>query len=228
MRWITRILMAVAALLLLGGAWLGWRVIDARARTPRLVEAATTYADPELDSLTPERIAILLRVEDPSFATNNGTDLQTSGQGLTTLTQSVAKRLYFKRFEPGIAKLELVLVSRFALNARASKTEILNTFLNVASFGRDANGPVIGFAEGARRWYGRELSQLTDRQYLGLVAMLMAPNALDPVRHPAANAERAARIQRLVHGACAPSGLRDVELTGCAIGATPVSGKTAG
>jgi hypothetical protein len=224
MGWAKGSLAVVAVLLVMAGSWLGWRVLDARARTPRLLAVANARVDPELASLTPARIAILLRVEDPSFETNDGTDFETPGQGLTTLTQAVAKRLYFKRFKPGIAKLELVLISRYALNARASKAEILQTALSVASFGNDGRGPVIGFAEGARRWYGRELSQLSDDQYIGLVAMLLAPNALDPVRHPAANAERSARIQRLLDGACVPTGLRDVELAGCAVDTRPTKG----
>jgi len=59
-------------------------------------------------------------------------------------------------------------------------------------------------------WYGRELSEISRRQWRALVAMVIAPSALDPVRHAEASAERVRRVERLVAGEYAPRGLMDV------------------
>jgi hypothetical protein len=52
--------------------------------------------------------------------------------------------------------------------------------------------------------------------YIGLVAMLIGPNALTPGRHADAHRERVERIKRLVSGACEPAGVFDPWYEGCA------------
>ena len=94
----------------------------------------------------------------------------------------------------------------------------LKAFLATAYFGRRDGRAVIGFGPAARAWFGRPLGGLGDGEFLSLVAMLVAPTTLDPVRHPAANAERVRRIRRLLADNCRPTGLRDVMLEGCARG----------
>lgn len=210
---------AVGALLIGLAGYEAWRVLDARARTPALVRSALNEADPELAALPHAWVEALILIEDPSFWANDGLDFKTPGQGATTLTQGLAKRLYYKRFTPGflrLGKLDLMLVSKFALGARASKEKILLAALATAYLGNDKQGAVIGFAEGARRWYGRELSELDFDSWLGLVAMMIAPNELDPMRHGEANIERVMRIKRLLAKECRPNGYRDVALDGCA------------
>ncbi|MFO1186699.1 MAG: transglycosylase domain-containing protein [Alphaproteobacteria bacterium] len=220
--------MARAALYLLGALMLAlvgfagyeaWRVLDARARTPALIQIALNDADPEIATVPSAWTDALIAVEDPSFYRNDGLDFKSPGQGTTTLTQGLAKRLYYKRFTPGLlhlGKLDLMLVSKYALAARASKDKILLATLAAAYLGNDKEGPVIGFAEGARRWYGRELSDLDFDSWLGLVAMMIAPNDLDPMRHGEANVERVLRIKRLLTKECRPNGHLDVALDACA------------
>jgi membrane peptidoglycan carboxypeptidase len=211
--------LALAALLAGLIGYEAWRVFDARARTPQLIRNALNEADPQLAALPRAWVEALILVEDPSFYANDGLDFKTPGQGATTLTQGLAKRLYYKRFKPGFARLgkfDLMLVSKYALGARASKDKILLATLATAYLGHDKQGAVIGFAEGARRWYGRELSELDFDSWLGLVAMLIAPNDLDPGAHGEANAERVVRIKRRLTGECVPNGYLDVALDGCA------------
>ncbi len=189
-------------------------VLRARARTDEALQSVRTREIP-LSAIPERRIRMLLAVEDPGFHRHRGIDFATPGQGMTTLTQSLAKFLYFERFTPGIAKLELMLVARFALDPAVSKDEQLEIFINHARLGSRRGRPVIGFADAARTFYGRELHQLSDREYLTLVAMLIAPGRLDPVRHRSANAERTNRIEALLAGRCRPRGLRDVHYPDC-------------
>lgn len=193
----------------------GVRIWQARQVSEWRVAAINTEADVELDTIPEERIDMLIAVEDPTFWTNRGIDLSSPGAGWTTISQGLGKRIYFDRFEPGFRKIELMLMTRFGMHAKVTRHNILKAFYNVAYLGRDEVGPIIGFHEAARRWYGKELQMLTTDEYLGLVAMLIAPDELDPVRHEDANRERVARIKRLLAQDCVPSGLGDVWLEGC-------------
>lgn len=192
-----------------------WRVFEARAATPDLLMRIERLSDPSANQLSPRQTDILIIVEDPTFWTNNGLDFKTPGQGLTTLTQALAKQLYFDRFTPGLKKLELILISRFALSTLATKHEILQAFLAVAYLGQDDAGPVVGFSQATQRWYGKALSELTEEEFAGLVAMLIAPNTLDPKEHPQENRQRVDRIKQLIAMECAPTGLLDVALVEC-------------
>jgi membrane peptidoglycan carboxypeptidase len=207
-------LIVAAALPLLLATYEVAAVLRARSATPEILSKVRS-GEIEFGSVPAARIDMLLAVEDPGFYGHRGIDFSTPGQGMTTLTQSLAKFLYFDRFSPGFAKLELMLVARFALDPAATKQEQLEIFLNHARFGRFRGRQVRGFADAARTFYGREFASLDDRQFLSLVAMLIGPNQLDPVRHSEANADRTARIVALLGGRCRPSGLRDVYYDQC-------------
>ncbi len=206
-----------AVLVVLLGLVIYWgaRVWEARDVSAWRIAAINTEAEVELDTIPERRIDALLAVEDPTFWTNKGIDLETPGAGVTTLSQGLGKRVYFDHYKPGFAKFELMLMTRFGMHATVTRHDILKAFLNVAYMGRDAAGPVIGFHEAARRWYGKELMMLSMDEFLGLVAMVVAPAELDPVAHADANADRVARIKRLLAHQCAPEGLMDVRLEGC-------------
>jgi membrane peptidoglycan carboxypeptidase len=186
------------------------------ARARLAIAAILDRADPAIDAIPGQRIAVLLRVEDPTFWINDGIDLTSPGAGFTTLSQGLGKSVLFERFTPGLGKIELMLLTRFALEPSVPKRDILRAFLATAYFGHDEAGAVNGFPEGARRWFGKELADLSDREFIALVAMLPAPNALDPIRHASANAERVERIERLSANRCTPAGFADVFLESCA------------
>ena len=213
---IRKLALAVGALFLIYGLYLGWRIATERSRVSDRVDAIIAAADPAERALPAARIKSLLAIEDPTFATNNGIDFATPGGGMTTLSQSLGKRIFFTRFRPGFPKGELIVLTRFALYPTVDKRRTLTAFIATAQFGHRAGRPVIGFADASRTWFGKPLDRLSDRDYLSLIAMLPAPTTYNPVRHPAANAERVARIERLLANRCRPDGLRDVDLRACA------------
>src|SRR5690606_9540138 len=95
-------LLIVAAFLYGGkGYW------DARSDAPQLRQRADDLIAQGRGgaSLGAEHLAILLKVEDPSFTSHAGVDFSTAGAGATTITQSASKRLAFKKFHPGIGKI---------------------------------------------------------------------------------------------------------------------------
>jgi len=208
-------LLAIAVPLAALTLYEGYALFRAKQRTPAVL-AAAAQGELGYGDLSARRREMLLRVEDPGFLQHRGVDFSSRGQGMTTITQSLVKRFYFDDFQPGFAKLEQSLIARFVLDPAMPKEAQLTAFLNHTPFGGVGGRPVKGFADAARTFYGRELAALSDREFLSLIAMLMAPARLDPRRHAAANAERVRRIERLLAGQCAPLGLRDVEYEGCA------------
>lgn len=192
-----------------------YAVSRAKARTPEAL-ARTAHRELPLASLPSRRIAMLLAVEDPSFYAHRGVDFRTPGQGMTTITQALVKRLYFDRFKPGFAKIEQSLIAWLVLDKAVEKRDQLEIFVNYAYLGNTKGHQVFGFGNAARAYFGRGLDELDDRRFLSLVAMLMGPNALDPIRHTAENAERVRRIEAMLKRQCRPRGLKDVTYEDCA------------
>ena len=207
---------AIATLLTALLLFEGYAVWRASARTPAII-AANRDRPIKLAQVGQRRLQMLLQVEDPGFYRHHGVDFSTPGQGKTTMTQALVKRLYFEGgFKPGLAKIEQSLIARFVFDPAVPKRDQLEIALNIASFGTIKGQPVIGFERAAQIFFGTPLTRLTDHQFLMLVAMLKAPNALDPIRHPAENADRVARIEAMLAGKCKPSEVDDVDYSACA------------
>lgn len=213
---IRKLALAVVVLVAVYAVYLGARVMSERRTVADRTDALIAAADTADVTLTPRQRALLIRVEDPTFDSNHGIDFTSPGAGMTTLSQALGKRLFFDNFKPGLAKGELIVLTRFALHPMVDRQRILRAFLASAYFGRREGRAVIGFGEAARTVFGRDLAALDEREFLSLVAMLPAPRELDPLDHAAANADRVRRIERMLAGRCKPDGLRDVMLRGCA------------
>jgi hypothetical protein len=210
-----RLLTVPLAFLLLLAGYETVQVLRAQARTPAIL-AGLTARPLKLAELPTARRDMLLKVEDPGFYSHHGVDFSTPGAGMTTITQALVKRLYFPEgFQPGFAKIEQSLIARFVLDPAMPKDDQLEIFLNYASFGTEDKRQVTGFDDAARSFYGRPVAELSDREYLSLVAMLIGPNALDPREHGSDNANRVDRIQALLDGRCEPTGIFDVTYARC-------------
>ena len=182
--------------------------------------------------LQPRHVNVLLRIEDPTFHEHRGWDLS-NGQGVTTITSILARDLFLgghaaggiqgamqsfyrgvfnccKRIDLGRDVMSLVL------DAHTTKQQQLDAYVKTAYFGSLDGRGVIGFEAAARAYCGKELSQVTDKEFYGLMAMPIAPNRYHPVRHPEVHAERAKRIAALAAGKCEPSGWLDLTYDDCA------------
>ena len=60
----------------------------------------------------------------------------------------------------------------------------------------------------------KPFEQLDENEYIGLVGMLIGPNAIAPDR-PAAYADRVDRIRSLLAGQCRPTGVLDASYSAC-------------
>jgi membrane peptidoglycan carboxypeptidase len=213
---IRKALLALLAVVVIYGIYLAGRIVTERRRALARVNAIIAASDPADLTLSKRQAEILLRVEDPTFRSNKGLDFTTPGAGMTTISQSLAKHIFFDRFQPGFAKGELMALTRFALYPMVDKDRTLKAYLATAYYGRHNGRAVIGLGPAARAWFGKTLAALSEDEYLALVAMGPSPRTLDPVDHAVANADRVARMKRLLAYQCRPIGLRDVMLEGCA------------
>ena len=167
------------------------------------------------EDLGAERLRQLILVQDPGYLEHGGIDLSTEGAGLTTISQSVSKRLGFEEFRPGIGKIRQTGFA-FGLESRLSKEQILALWLDTVEMGRGPDGWMTGLFHSSQSIYGRSPSELSDQEYHRLLAVLIAPGQYRLLEEDEALADRASRIARLVSGYCRPDGQRDVWLDGCA------------
>jgi len=187
-------------------------VLIARARTPDIVAGLLQSDRMKLhkSDLTERQLAILLQVQDPGFWAHHGVDFSTPGQGWTTLTQALAKRFYFDEFKPGIRKIKQTLCARLALDPLVPKDTQITLFLNLMYFG---NGQ-YGLQDAARYYFEKDFEELSEDEFISLLASLNKPAALNPKTDPTANAERVRRIKRVVAGDYKPTGLFDIDYEG--------------
>lgn len=220
-----RLPMLLALLLLaylaVAAAWAWSTFDDARRLAPM-----------EAIELSNRQAAVLLRVEDPDFYGHHGLSLG-HGQGVATISSALARELFLgkdrldgvpgmmqtfyrgvfdccKRIDLGRDMMALVL------DARMSKREQLQRYSATVYMGTHEGQQLKGLAQAARSYLGKPLEATTDEEFIRLAAMIKAPNHYHPARNPAALAERAARIQALLLGRCAPDGWFDTDYEGCA------------
>ncbi len=186
--------------------------ISARVKTPGLVEdiLASENIDMDAKELSPEQKDILIKVEDPNFYGHHGVDFVTPGAGWTTITQGLAKKLYFKDFEQGLMKIKQTLCAWLALDPLADKDTQLTLYINLMYFG---NG-VYGLHDAAQYYYSKPVSELTEDEYISLIACLISPEELNVADHPKENAQRSARISKVLSGEYVPQGLFDITYEG--------------
>ena len=168
-----------------------------------------------VESLTTQQLETLIKVQDPGFYDHDGIDFSSKGAGITTLTQSLAKRLGFKDYTPGIGKIRQ---SGFALGLDSvlSKHHQVALFLDTAEMGKGPDGWITGFHNAANIIYQKPVAQLSENEFNSLVAVLIAPSRLKLSAPDAALNERVARITKLAHEKCEPNNFNDVWLEGCA------------
>ncbi|KWT66302.1 Multimodular transpeptidase-transglycosylase [Hyphomicrobium sulfonivorans] len=208
------VVLALGAILVSGGV--GY--IDARSDADQLrARADALIAQGRgADQLSARQREILLAVEDPNFAEHSGVDFSTPGAGLTTITQSASKRLGFDKFRPGFGKIRQTGYA-LGLESKLTKKQILALWLDTLEMGKGPDGWMVGFHNASTVVYGRPAADLSEAEFIRLVAVLIAPAAYDLFNAQDDKlSERSARIERLVAGACSPAGFSDVWLDGCA------------
>ena len=139
-----------------------------------------------------------IAAEDLRFYDHNGIDIYrifgalksnllsgTLAEGASTITQQLAKLTHLTSEKTIRRKLEEIALA-FQIEARYTKDEILELYLNTVYFGRGA----YGIQAAARAYFGIDAPELTVAQSAALAATIKAPSAYAPHTHPDANRSR--------------------------------------
>lgn len=157
--------------------------IEERVEEIRSMDGFTTYGE-----LPPFYIEATTSVEDHRFATHCGIDLiaiaraawtdikaMSFVEGGSTITQQLAKNMLFTQ-EKRIQRKAAEIFAAFGLEARYTKEEIFELYVNTAYFGSG----YYGVGEAARGYFGKAPEELTDYEAAMLAGIPNAPSVYSP------------------------------------------------
>jgi penicillin-binding protein 1B len=149
-----------------------------------------------LMAIPPHIIDAVLSIEDHRFYEHIGIDPRgilraavqnlkggTVVQGGSTITQQLAKNLYYTQQRTYLRKLKEAFAA-LILERKYSKQDILESYLNEIYLGQSGSIAVYGIGQAAQYYFGKSLSQLTVPEAALLAGMIKGPNTYAPVRDP--------------------------------------------
>ena len=104
-------------------------------------------------------------------------------QGASTLTMQLARGFFLdsdKRWKRKLA--ELIITAH--LEHKLTKQQIFEDYANQVYLGRTGPFSIHGFGEGARVFFGKDLSQLSNSEAAVLAGMVQRPSYFNPYRYP--------------------------------------------
>lgn len=104
-------------------------------------------------------------------------------QGGSTLTQQLVKNLYLSH-ERTIGRKAQELILALLLEARYSKEQILEAYLNEIYLGGSSGVSLMGMGAASRAYFGKDAGQLDLAEAATLAGMIRAPAAHSPIAHP--------------------------------------------
>lgn len=160
-----------------------------------------------LDGYPRHVVSAVLAAEDARFASHPGVDpigllravwvnVRGGGvrQGGSTITQQLAKNLFLTPQRTFTRKATETLLA-FILEARMTKEQILEAYLNNVYLGQSESIGIYGIAQGSRAFFGKEPRDLTIAEAATIAGLIHSPNSDSPLRH--ADRARARRDQIL-------------------------------
>lgn len=164
-----------------------------------------------LDEVPPHLIEAILAVEDTRFYNHRGidpksilralwVDLKEGAivQGGSTLTQQLVKNFFLTQERTLTRKVNEAFMA-LILEARYSKEEILEAYLNEIYLGQSGAMGIYGVGEASRFYFGKAPQALTLGESALLAGMIKSPNTLSPYRDPErARARRTVVLERML------------------------------
>ncbi|MFJ9635744.1 transglycosylase domain-containing protein [Streptomyces sp. NPDC101178] len=197
----------VAGLLLVGGFFAGYQLVDIPAANAGADAQSNVYfykdgtvlaRDGEVNrekvklSQVPTTVQqAVLAAEDRDFYSQPAVDVRAmfragwntvtgkGKQGGSTITQQYVKNYYLGQERTVVRKAKEFFIA-IKLNREQSKDQIFEGYLNTSYFGRNA----YGIQAAAQAYYGKNVEDLTTAEGAYLASLLNAPSAYDVVAHP--------------------------------------------
>ena len=146
----------------------------------------------------------VVAVEDHRFESHFGIDVISLGraawnnirsmslaEGGSTITQQLAKNLYFSQEKSFLRKIAEAFMA-LRIEMRYDKDEILELYVNTIYFGDG----YYGIREAARGYYGKEPGELTDGECAMLAGIPNAPSRYAPTQNPELARQRQRQVVR--------------------------------
>ncbi len=118
-------------------------------------------------------------------------------QGGSTLTQQLVKNMFLTRERSLIRKAKEALMA-VIIDARYSKSQILQAYLNEVFLGQNGDKAVHGFGLASYFYFDRPANELNTPEIATLVAMIKGPSYYNPRRYPDRVKERRDLVLRLL------------------------------
>lgn len=144
-------------------------------------------------------------IEDERFYDHNGIDIKgiiragfsgiSNGfhfdQGASTITQQLLKNNVFEGWttQSGIEKIQRKIQEQYLaieLSKIKSKEWVLENYLNTINLGQNT----LGVQAASRRYFGKDVSELTLSEGAAIAGITKNPSAYNPVSHPEENKKR--------------------------------------
>lgn len=178
-------------------SWLVTRLLSGSREDRMLVK---------LEEVPPALVKALTLVEDRDFYKHHGVAPLSIArallaniaagktvQGGSTLTQQLVKNLYLTRERSLQRKIKEALMA-VVIDARYSKDEIIQAYLNEVFLGQNGNTAVHGFGLASYFYFDRPIYELDETEIALLVGMIKGPSYYNPRKY----AERAVERRNLV------------------------------
>ena len=181
--------------------WLVTRMVSGSREDRMLVK---------LNEIPPLLPKALILVEDKDFYKHHGVaplsilralvaNIQAGRtvQGGSTLTQQLVKNLYLTREKALTRKIKEALMA-LIIDARYSKDEILQAYLNEVFLGQNGDMAVHGFGLASYFYFDRPANELSVPEIATLVAMIKGPSYYNPRRYEERVIERRNLVLRIL------------------------------
>jgi penicillin-binding protein 1B len=120
-------------------------------------------------------------------------------QGGSTLTQQLVKNLYLTP-ERTLRRKAIEAIIAILLDARYSKDEILEAYLNEIYLGQRGSIAIKGVGEASRFYFGKQVTDLGLAESATIAGMIKAPNSYSPFRSSERTRDRRNLVLELMLG----------------------------
>ena len=166
-----------------------------------------------LSAIPPRMSQAVLAIEDKRFYEHPGVDpigmagaflsyvtgRRSQLAGASTITQQLVRNVFLPNYE-GMTLQEararawrrkiLEIGVSLVLTSRATKSEILEMYLNDVPLGQRGSFAIYGVAEGARLFFGKDISNVSLAEAATIAGVIQSPSALSPFTNAARCRER--------------------------------------
>jgi penicillin-binding protein 1A len=194
------------------------KVYDATGELLGIIDAEIVREPVELNEIPKSLQEATIAIEDENFYEHDGIDVGAIAraaienveageieQGASTITQQLVRNLYIAKPEDTLERKLQEAQMAMDYEDRYSKRQILEQYLNTATYGTNAGDTAVGVEAASQVYFNKHVSDLNVRESALLAGLPQAPSQYNPLINP----ERATERRNLVLNAMREQGYLD-------------------